>query len=77
MTTSFLGDVGFSYVYAIMTGNEAVPVPGDFDGDGDVDAGDLATLLSEWGPCEGCTSDLEGDGVVDAGDLAVLLGNWG
>jgi hypothetical protein len=26
--------------------------PADFDGDGDVDAADLAVLLGSWGPCE-------------------------
>lgn len=27
------------------------PCPADFDGDGDVDAADLAELLVTWGPC--------------------------
>ena len=35
----------------------------DFDGDGDVDAADLAELLSQWGPCPFC-----GDGNVDPGE---------
>ncbi|MHC4977303.1 MAG: hypothetical protein ACYTF7_11995, partial [Planctomycetota bacterium] len=25
--------------------------PGDFDGDGDVDGGDLGLFLAGWGPC--------------------------
>jgi len=55
--------------------------PADFDGDGDVDAADLAELLSSWGPCadppDDCPADLNGDGQVDAFDLAILLGSWG
>jgi hypothetical protein len=50
------------------------PIPGDFDGDGDVDAADLATLLSSWLTPAG---DLNGDNSTDAGDLATLLSNWG
>ncbi len=56
------------------------PVPGDMDGDYDVDAADLALLLGSWGPCpaEGdCPADLDGDGTVGPFDLALLLGAWG
>lgn len=51
--------------------------PSDFNGDGSVDAFDLATLLGKWGPCLNCPEDLDGNGNVDAFDLAVLLGSWG
>jgi hypothetical protein len=53
------------------------PCPGDFDGDGDIGASDLAVLLGSWGGCEVCTADLDDDGDVDATDLAILLGSWG
>jgi hypothetical protein len=49
--------------------------PADLDGDGDVDAADLATLLSQWGTAG--SADISGDGVVGAEDLAMLLGAWG
>ena len=51
----------------------------DLNGDGVVDAADLASLLNSWGPCSGaaCPADLNGDGAVDAADLAILLNRWG
>jgi len=51
-------------------------VPGDIDGDGDVDVVDLLALLGAWGPCPDCPEDLNGDGTVDVLDLLLLLGNW-
>jgi choice-of-anchor B domain-containing protein len=49
----------------------------DLDGDGDVDATDLAQLLGAWGPNPGHPADFNGDGLVSASDLAELLGAWG
>jgi carboxypeptidase T len=49
---------------------------GDLDGDGSVNAADLAILLSAWGNSGG-PADLDLDGIVDGADLAVLLGAWG
>ena len=49
--------------------------PGDFDGDGQIAAIDLALLLSCWGKCP--SLDLTGDGIVNAIDLALLLSMWG
>ena len=51
-------------------------IVGDLDGDGDVDAADLALLLGAWGSSDP-SADLDGDGSVGAADLAILLGNWG
>ena len=45
----------------------------DLDGNGVVDAGDLAILLGAWGTAG---ADLDGDGVTGAADLAILLGAW-
>jgi hypothetical protein len=49
---------------------------GDLDGNGAVDAADLAILLGAWGSSQ-LGPDINGDGIVNAQDLAVLLGNWG
>lgn len=55
--------------------------PGDFDGNGRVDTGDLLLLLSQWGRGSG-TSDFWGpdqgpDGMVNIYDLLALLQRWG
>lgn len=47
----------------------------DLDGDGSVNAADLASLLGAWGSANP-SMDLDGDGVVAAADLALLLGAW-
>jgi hypothetical protein len=55
-------------------------IPGDLDGDGDVDLADLAQLLGHYGMTEGATyedGDLDGDGDVDLVDLAALLAVYG
>jgi hypothetical protein len=53
-----------------------VSVPGDVDGDGIVDFGDLLAVLAAWGPCTGCPEDLDGSGAVDFADLLLVLANW-
>jgi hypothetical protein len=50
--------------------------PADLDGDGAVNAIDLAILIGAWGT-PGGSADLDHDGVVGAGDLGILLGAWG
>jgi len=54
----------------------AKPCPADLNGDGEVGAPDLATLLSSW-DFFGGPADLNGDGIVGAPDLAALLSAWG
>jgi len=56
-------------------------IAGDIDGDGVVNAADLAALLGAWGSCAApcpptCAADLNGDCSVDGPDLAIVLGNW-
>lgn len=65
---------GLAYVIA---GTIAPPsTPGDLDGDGDVDGGDLGLVLAAWGPCPSCGADLDGNGTVDGADLGIVLANW-
>ena len=52
--------------------------PGDVNGDGNVDALDLSTVLSNWGK-PGQTyaqGDVNKDGAVDALDLSTILAKW-
>ena len=52
----------------------SVPSPGDANGDGLVDVGDLGILGTNYGKVSGATwatADFTGDGAVDVGDLAV------
>ncbi len=53
------------------------PCSADLNGDGNINAADLALLLGNWGPCGVCPTDLNNDGMVNAADLALLLGRWG
>jgi plastocyanin len=52
----------------------APPPSPDIDGNGSVNASDLAALLGNWGGT-GAT-DLDRDGTTAASDLAVLLAAW-
>ena len=60
---------------------ESSACPADVDGDGAVNASDLAELLAAWGPYEPCppfdAADFNEDCGVNAADLAQLLGDWG
>ncbi|MBI4130843.1 hypothetical protein HY468_05995, partial [Candidatus Roizmanbacteria bacterium] len=53
-------------------------VPGDTDGDGDIDLSDLTTLLTNFGRSGGgLPGDTDGDNDVDLADLTTLLSNFG
>lgn len=67
------GDATLSFTIAITVGS--APRPGDINGDGIVNAIDLASLLAQWGGPG--SADINSSGVVDGLDLAILLSNWG
>lgn len=57
-----------------------VTLPGDVDGDRDVDLSDLSVLLANFGVPSGATratGDLDGDADVDLSDLSILLAYFG
>jgi hypothetical protein len=71
--TSILADISF-YRDQILS---LVPLPGDVNHDGIVNAQDLALVSSNWlATGTGVTGDLNGDGVVNAQDLAIVSSNW-
>ncbi len=75
--TDASADVVFSDI-RLTTGNPVVP--GDADGDGDVDLDDFVILKNQFGTTSGATyaqGDFDGDGDVDLDDFVVLKQNFG
>ncbi|MFM7052713.1 MAG: M14 family zinc carboxypeptidase [Planctomycetota bacterium] len=71
--TGSLVEAGVDFVRVLTAGCPANPA--DINGDGTIDASDLAIMLGNWGsPGVG---DLNGDGTVGGPDLTILLGSWG
>lgn len=67
---------------AVLAVTSTPDLPGDLDGDGDVDLADLSQLLSAFGSCEGDgmfdpAADIDGDGCVGLSDLSALLTDYG
>jgi len=55
-------------------GTSVHALPGDLDGDGDVDQSDLGILLASYLLNDG--GDIDGDGDTDQSDLGILLSNY-
>ncbi len=73
-------DVLYSPTSVALRVVEADLVPGDFDGDGDVDAFDLGIWQTGFGTTSGATwadGDADDDGDVDAFDLGLWQTNFG
>jgi hypothetical protein len=75
-----LDPAGVFFVEPSVGGGQARYVPlersPDLNGDGAVNALDLALLLGAWGNVGPTASDLNADGIVNAPDIAELLGAW-
>jgi len=71
---------GIEYIAHLSSDVCPPTIPGDLNGDGEVDGADLLILLSNWGECADpgdCLGDLNTNDVVDGADLLILLQNWG
>jgi hypothetical protein len=52
-------------------------IPGDANGDGQVDVADILAVIAAWGTsCNNCTEDLDGSGFIDVADLLLVISNW-
>jgi hypothetical protein len=69
------GDWGPIFMADVMNVTPAAAALGDINGDGVVNASDLALLLGAWGTAN-AASDLDHSGLVGGPDLAILLGAW-
>ena len=59
---------------------QTLPCSADLDSNGEVDAGDIGSLLIRFGPCSAtppCEGDLDASGEIDAADIASLLISFG
>jgi hypothetical protein len=72
-STTWIDDV------VVMGDAEVVNIPGDANGDGKVDVGDLGILAANYGGTDKRWSqgDFNGDDKVDVGDLGILAANYG
>ena len=74
--TAYNTNLGATSPFVLDLRASSQPCPADFDGNGEVGASDLATVLGSWGSFGG-TGDLDGDNLIGPTDIAILLGAWG
>ncbi|MCP3905927.1 MAG: hypothetical protein GY715_20065 [Planctomycetes bacterium] len=55
-------------------------IPGDVNGDGVVNFGDILAVIAAWGACPDppaeCPADVSGNGTVDFADVLLVISNW-
>ncbi len=81
---SFGGSATMAYwaEVTLQNGNHVLgmeSLPGDLNGDGAVNSGDLDIVRANWGAAvtPGTSGDANNDGVVNSGDLDIVRANWG
>jgi hypothetical protein len=67
---------------ALVAGPVLITIPGDVDGDYDVDIFDIVTMAGDYGSNEGDPefdpiSDINGNGAIDIFDIVIAAGNYG
>ncbi|MEM9913334.1 MAG: dockerin type I repeat-containing protein [Planctomycetota bacterium] len=72
-------DVNLSAANLVWAGNASpfVALPGDYNGDGQVDAADYTVWADHFGSMTNLAADGNGDGVVDAADYTVWADHFG
>ncbi len=76
----FFDEPRFAYDLDSLFDNMDTLLPGDADGDGDVDLADFTILRNNFGVDMGATvmtGDFNGDGTVDLADFTILRNNFG
>jgi hypothetical protein len=79
VTVEVSGEGDYSIWYLVERLGSSV-IPGDANGDGMVDVGDLGILAANYGKTNGVTwsqGDFNEDGAVDVGDLGILAAHYG
>ena len=79
-TSGVYGTDGYRLLVMNAANITPVAIPGDTDGDGDVDLDDLFAVRNNFGITSGATlsdGDTDGDGDVDLDDLFIVRNNFG
>lgn len=73
-----IGNIFFDItnVSSVIVFNEGPDCPGDVNGNGAIEVGDVLLVLSEFGCTSQCTADVDGDGQVTVSDILTLLSNF-
>jgi hypothetical protein len=74
----WIGNLADNSIYQVAI-NVKSKIPGDANGDGAVDVGDLGILAANYGGTDKtwAQGDFNGDKAVDVGDLGILAANYG